>query len=466
LTISEEFDNCLKSPEAAIASSGIGKRVVSAWSSYPGRIVQTNLLNVKIKPNKHLTGHVLAPPSKAQTHRALFCALLTRGLTKIINPLQCDDTKSTANAMTSLGAKIFDSAFEQSVLGLGKPQPSAGVLNCGESAVTMRFVIPILSLTGAECKVTGQKSLMRRPIEPLANALEQLGVQVTSENGMFTVHGGPPEGGEIMIRGDVSSQFISGLLLAGTLMKKGLIVNVTSSLESRNYVLLTIEALRRHGVEVHLVEDMTRLEVSEGQKFSPAVHKIGGDFSSASYILAAAAITGSPVAVHNLAQNLEPDSAFIDILARMGVRIDMERDKVNVEGGKLKAVSVNLKDCPDLGPTVAVLGCYAEGETEITGAARLRYKESNRLAAMRTELHSLGADVTETEDGLILKGPASLSGGSVYAHNDHRIAMALSVAALGARSNSIIRGAECVSKSYPNFFADLRSIGAEVEIIG
>ena len=423
-------------------------------------------MNVRIKPNKHLTGHVPAPPSKAQTHRALFCALLTRGLTKIINPLQCDDTKSTARAITSLGAKIFDSASEQSVLGLGKPQPPTGVLNCGESGVTLRFVIPILSLTGAECKVTGQESLMRRPMEPLANALKQLDVQVMSENGVFTVHGGPPEGGEIMIRGNVSSQFISGLLLAGTLMKKGLMVNITSSLESRNYVLLTIEALKRHGVEVQLDENMTRLEVFEGQTFSPGIHKVAGDFSSASYTLAAAAITGSPVAVHNLERSLEPDSAFLDILARMGVRMDVERDKVIVEGGKLKAASVNLKDCPDLGPIVAVLGCYAEGETEITGAARLRYKESDRLAAIRTELHSLGADVTETEDGLLLKGPAPLSGGSVYAHNDHRIAMALSVAALGARSNTVIRGAECVSKSYPNFFEDLRTIGVEVEIIG
>ncbi|MGA3295877.1 MAG: 3-phosphoshikimate 1-carboxyvinyltransferase [Candidatus Bathyarchaeia archaeon] len=421
---------------------------------------------MKIKPSRHLKGHITAPASKAQTHRALFTALLTSGITKIVNPLLCDDTKATANAITALGAKISVSTSEQSVLGFGGPQPPTAVLNCGESGVTMRFVIPILSLTGVECQVRGEESLMRRPIEPLANALKQLDVPITIQNGLLSVRGGPPEGGEITIRGDVSSQFISGLLLAGTLMKKGLVVNVTSTLESRNYVLLTIEALKRHGVNVRIVENMSRLEVPEGQRFLPAVHRILGDFSSASCILAAAAITRSPLVVHNLNRSLEPDSVFIDILSRMGARIKVEHDEVRVESGKLKAANINLKDCPDLGPIVAVLGCYAEGKTEITGAARLRYKESDRLGSMQAELYSLGADITETDDGLILKGPATLKGGSVCAHNDHRIAMALSVAALGAQREVVIRGAECVSKSYPNFFEDLRTIGVEVEIIG
>jgi len=176
-------------------------------------------------------------------------------------------------------------------------------------------------------------------------------------------------------------------------------------------------------------------------------------------------MTRSPLAVHNLNRSLEPDSVFIDILSRMGAKIKVEHDEVKVESGKLKAANINLKDCPDLGPVVAVLGCYAEGKTEITGAARLRYKESDRLGSMQSELHSLGADITETDDGLILKGPTTLKGGSVYAHNDHRIAMALSVAALGAQSEVVIRGAECVSKSYPNFFEDLRKIGVGVEVI-
>ena len=351
-------------------------------------------------------------------------------------------------------------------MGLGRPQVPRDIVNCGESGVTMRFVIPILSLTGAESYVKGRESLMHRPIEPLANALEQINVRVTIDKGIITVHGAPAEGGELTIRGDVSSQFISGLLLAGTLMRRGLTVNVSSSLESRNYVLLTIEALKRHGIHVRFDGNMSRLEIPHGQKFSPATHKVTGDFSAASYPLAAAAITKSPVMVQNLEKSLEPDSAIIDILTQMGATVKLQGDTVQVENARLKGTAVDLRNCPDLGPIVAVLGCYAEGETEITGAARLRYKESDRLSAMRTELNSLGAHVKETDEGLIMNGPTAFKGGQVYAHNDHRIAMALSVAALGSRGDVMIEGAECVSKSYPNYFEEMRTIGMEVKIIG
>jgi 3-phosphoshikimate 1-carboxyvinyltransferase len=422
-------------------------------------------LNVKIIPTNRVNGKISAPSSKAQTHRALFTALLSTGITRIINPLFCNDTKATANAITALGAEISMSSFEQSVLGHGRPQSPSEIVDCGESGVTLRFVIPIISLTGGKSRVKGEDTLMRRPIEPLATALKQLGVQIEVQDGLVEISGDPPRGGEVTIRGDVSSQFISGLLLAGTSMKKGLTLKITSPLESRNYVLLTIEALRRHGATVRHVEDMSQLEVPGGQRLSPAVHKITGDFSSASYALAAAAITGSTIVVRNLEKSLEPDSAFIDILSRMGIRTRATRDEVAVEGGRLKSAVVDVKDCPDLGPIIAVLGCYAEGKTMITGAARLRFKESDRLATVRTELQSLGASVTETESGLILEGPVALKGGIVHAHQDHRIAMALSVAALGAQGEVTIEGAECISKSYPNFFEDFRKIGLEAEMV-
>lgn len=423
-------------------------------------------MNVTIKPTHRLRGHIVAPASKAQTHRALFTALLTNGTTKILNPLVCDDTNATANAISALGAKISTSDSQQSVVGVGKPHAPGLVLNCGESGVTMRFVIPLLSLTGVQSEVRGEKSLMRRPIEPLADALKQLNIAVTNQDGSLIVSGAPPEGGEITIRGDVSSQFISGLLLAGTMMKNGLKLKITSQLESRNYVLMTIESLKMHGVHVQIFDNMARLEVPPGQTFQPAVHKILGDFSSASYFLAAAAITKSQLEIHNLNRSLEPDSAFLDILTKMGAKVRVMKDQVNVESGKLTAANINLKDCPDLGPIVAVLGCFADGKTEIAGAARLRYKESDRLASMRTELHTLGAEITETSDGLLVKGPARLKGGVVKSHNDHRVVMALSIAALGAQKKVVIEGAECVSKSYPSFFEDLRSIGIEAETSG
>ena len=417
-------------------------------------------------PTRVVAGQVTAPSSKAQTHRALFTALLAKGSTRIIHPLQCDDTEATERAIVALGARVSGSAI-RTVSSDATLKPPPGIIDCGESGVTMRFVIPLLSLVGTETVLKVEESLIRRPIEPLADALNQLNVSLRINGRVITVNGGPPEGGTVTVRGDVSSQFISGLLLAGTLMKKGIKLEVVSRLESRNYVLLTIETLQRHGVNVRVSRDFSLLEVPGGQKLVPATHEISGDYSSASYHLCAAAITRSRLTVNNLSQTLEPDSVIIDILSKMGARTIVNGNSVIVDGGKLKGVDVDIRECPDLGPIIAVLACYADGETRIIGARRLRFKESDRLASMRSELFSLGGNqlkVSETEDGLMLSGPIALKGGIAQAHNDHRIAMALSIAALGAKNETSIRGAECVKKSYPNFFEDLRSIG--VGIVG
>jgi 3-phosphoshikimate 1-carboxyvinyltransferase len=418
-------------------------------------------MNVRIMPTANVTGPVAAPPSKAQTHRAFFAALLPRGSTRVVNPLRCDDTDATKRSVKALGAKISGSTT-QVVSSHGTLKPPRGIINCGESGVTMRFVIPLLTLIGTDVELKAEASLMRRPIEPLAEALEQLHSSLVVKDRTIRVCGDSPEGGTVKLRGDISSQFISGLLLSGTLMKKGINLEVTSPLESRNYVLLTIEILRRHGVHVNVSQGFSGFKVLGGQKPLPTMHKISGDYSSAAFHLSAAAITRSPLTVNNLAQTLEPDSVIVDFLSRMGVKTTVDRNSVTVHGGKLMAADVDIRECPDLGPIIAVLGCYADGKTTIKGARRLRYKESDRLASMRTELDSLGADVLETDDGLTVEGPVMLKGGTVHTHNDHRIAMALSVAALGAEREIVIEGAECVNKSYPDFFGDLRSIGVEV----
>ena len=412
-------------------------------------------------PTRTVGGELRAPPSKAQTHRALFAALLTKGSTTITHPLECDDTKATERAITALGARISGSTVLTVSSGGTLNQPSR-IIDCGESGVTMRFVIPILSLLGDSTVLTANERLIRRPIEPLARALRQLKVSLSINERVVTVSGGPSEGGAVSVRGDVSSQFISGLLFAGVMMKRGLRLKIISPLESRNYVLLTIETLRSHGVEINASRDLSLFEIPGGQQLKPTTHEISGDYSSASYHLCAAAITRSSLTVRNLSQTLEPDSSIIDFLSRMGVRTTVSRDSIIVEGGRLNSTDADIRECPDLGPVLAVLACYADGGTRITGARRLRYKESDRLASMRSELVSLGGKVEETEDGLILTGPINLRGGVVQAHNDHRIAMALSIAALCAKDEVTIQGAECVKKSYPGFFEDLRSIGVRV----
>jgi len=276
------------------------------------------------------------------------------------------------------------------------------------------------------------------------------------------VHGQAPKGGSVHIRGDVSSQFISGLLLAGPLMRNGLELNLTSKLESRGYVSITIDAMKHHGIRIESNKELTLLRIPGGQVYNPATHTVPGDYSSAAFLIVAAAITNSKLLIRNLTKDSnEPDSIITQIVSRMDTETHYGKEGLFVNGEGLRAARIDITDCPDLGPAVAVLGCYADGVTEVVGAGRLRYKESDRLSAMATELKALGAQLAATQDQLTIKGPTSLKGGTVDSHGDHRVAMALSIAALHAETPVIIRNAECVSKSYPDFFNDLRSLGVK-----
>jgi 3-phosphoshikimate 1-carboxyvinyltransferase len=391
--------------------------------------------------------------------------LLSKGTTRIKNPLECDDTEATSNSISALGAKVAKTPEEWVVESPGTPSPPFHDINCGESGVTMRFTIPIASLTGSTATLTGKGSLLRRPIEPLTDAMNQLGVRLTTGRGFVKITGGPPEGGTVNIRGDVSSQFISGLLLSAPLMKNGLRLNVTTKLESRSYVSLTIQTMSQHRVTVNADKDMTLLEVTPGQSYLPTLHNVPGDYSSAAFLMAAALVTNSKLLISNLQpDSSEPDSSIVDFLRRMGATPSYQSDGLRIQPGELTGQDFDLTDCPDLGPIMAVLGCYATGKTTIRGAGRLRFKESDRLASISTELNALGADIKETETGLEMTGPSTLRGGTVRSHGDHRIAMALAVAALRADGNVTIQDAECVAKSYPRFFEDFASLG--VELIG
>lgn len=420
-------------------------------------------MNVSIRPTRSLSGEIRAPPSKARTHRALFAGLLSNGTTVIHDPLSCDDTKATANAVSSLGAKLEYGRESWNVESNGTPSPPRGSIECGESGVTLRFTIPISSLVGSGVRLKGSEGLMRRPLRPLTETMGQLGVGITVNGLEVTVEAGYAKGGRVQLPGNVSSQFISGLLLAGPLMEKGLEITVTSPLESRGYVSLTIEMLRRHGIDVQTNRDMSSFHIAPHQTYRPADHTIPGDYSSAAFLMSAAAITGSEILVTGLAQqDSDPDSEFLEILAQMGAKSEFSSGRLLVQGGVLNGARVNISNCPDLGPVIAVLGSRAEGETEITGAERLRYKESDRLAAIASELSRLGAEVKETGNGLLVSGPSRLHGGTVESHGDHRIAMALAIAALNASDSVTIRDAQCVNKSYPTFFDDIRSVGVEV----
>lgn len=419
-------------------------------------------MNVTVTPRGVISGEVTAPPSKAHTHRALFAGLLSNGITEIKNPLSCDDTERSAAAVLALGASLKRDPNAWVVISNGHPNSVTREIHCGESGVTLRFTIPIASLTGEEIIFKARKGLIRRPIEPLAQAMHQLGVRVAVLKEGIRIAHGPPLGGRVQIRGNVSSQFVSGLLLAAPMMREGLRLEMTSPLESRGYVQLTMEIMKHHGIEVTSNNELSLFEIRPRQEYCPAAESVPGDFSSASFMISAAAITNSKLLIRGLLpEESEPDSVVVSILSKMGIALRFVQEGLIVDGGHLNGAIINISDCPDLGPVLAVLGCYADGGTRITGANRLRYKESDRLNAIASELRILGARIDETKDGLVVHGPRSLQGGKVNSHGDHRIAMALSVAALGAKGEVVIEDAECVSKSYPAFFYDLRLIGVD-----
>ena len=429
------------------------------------------MTDVTVRKTEMLKGEICAPPSKAYTQRMLIAAALADGTSKISNPLFSDDTEATLRAITSLGAKVNTTKDCLIVKGAQPLKGAQSPIDCGESGATLRFMIPVAALASGPSTFLLGKSLEQRPMEPLLESLNQLGADVhfqrPSKQNSIVVPGGGIRGGRTTIRGDVSSQFISGLMLACPSATTETQIEVTPPLESRGYVEMTQNVLAEHGVEISISQNYDRLKIPPNQKYKPCNHIVPGDFSSSAFLLAAAAITPSEVNIQNLDfERVQGDKAILDILKRMGVQGKVCPQKVEIEGkgGLLKAVDVDAKNIPDLVPVCAVLACYAKGTSKIHDAHRLRYKESNRLLTLYLELKKMGAHISMEENSLTIEGPSPLHGAMIDPHNDHRIAMACTIAALGASGETRIQDAECVRKSYPNFFHDLRLLG--VNIVG
>jgi 3-phosphoshikimate 1-carboxyvinyltransferase len=306
-------------------------------------------------------------------------------------------------------------------------------------------------------------------MQPLLDALNQLEARCTSikDDGTppIVTFGGGIEGGETSLVGDISSQFISSLLLSTPKAKNETRIALTTQLESKPYITMTLDVLRKHGIKADYPSDYHRFLIPCEQEYHPTNHSIEGDYSSAAFILAAAALTKSSVKVTNLRKNtLQGDRIILDILKEMGVTVDADEDYVEVTGvqSDLTGFEIDLRDAPDLIPTCVVLACFANGETTINGVRRLRFKESDRVASLISELAKMGSKIIVDKDSFIIEGKANFQGAEICSHKDHRIAMSCAVAALRAKGKTTIRGIECVRKSYPNFAEDLRSLGGKV----
>jgi 3-phosphoshikimate 1-carboxyvinyltransferase len=427
------------------------------------------MTDVIVRKAERLKGEVWAPPSKAYTQRMLIAAALSHGTSKISGPLVSDDTEAALRAVKALGAKVTVAGDCWTIEGAQTLRGAKEPIDCGESGATLRFMIPVAALASEPSVFVFGKSLERRPIEPLLQSLKQLGAEAHSkrlgDKASIVVQGGGISGGKTAIRGDISSQFISGLMFACPMARTDTEIILVTSLESKGYVKMTQAVLAEHGVKVHVLEESKRLHIPSNQAYKPCSHRVPGDFSSAAFLLAAAAITRSDVSVKNLDYAaVQGDKAVLEVLKRMGVngKVCLDHVEITGEGGLLEAFDVDARDIPDLVPVCAVLACYAKGTSKIHDAYRLRYKESDRLLSLYLELKKMGAQIAIDKASLTVKGPCALNGAVIDPHNDHRIAMACAVAALGASGETRIQDAECVRKSYPRFFSDLRVLGADL----
>jgi len=400
-----------------------------------------------------LAGTISVPPSKSDTHRALILAGLSKGKSKIISPLVCRDTEATRSCLGAIGVKIRKRKSFWELEG-GNFFPPRQKLFCQESGTTLRLMTAVCSLIKGRCILTGTPSLMKRPIAPLLRALKDLGVRARKRKNLVIVEDNFL-GGKTKIRGDISSQFISALLLISPLARKEVEIELTSPLESSSYVLMTIDSQRAFGVNVNFSRDLKRFRIKR-QSYRPGEYRVEADWSSASFFLAGGAIAGR-VRVKNLNQrSFQPDRKIIDFLKRMGVKIVVKEKEVIVEKSALSAIQADVRGCPDLFPVVCVLSAVAKGTSEISGIERLKYKESNRLEEMEKNLKKMGIRTKKTRSRFFIEGGEPK--GAIIDSNDHRIVMAFAILGLIAKTKTVIKNPDCVSKSFPAFFEELRKL--------
>ncbi|GIM75155.1 3-phosphoshikimate 1-carboxyvinyltransferase [Winogradskya consettensis] len=404
-----------------------------------------------------LDATVRPPGSKSITNRALICAALAPGTSTLTGALFADDTQAMMGAVTALGARI-DQDPDNRTLTVAGIDPStattAGLIDARQSGTTSRFILPAAALLNTRTVVDGTPQLRARPFGPILDALREVGAQVEElgEPGYLPAAvRGPLHGGKVEVSGHISSQFLSGLLMAAPLMRDGLSVSLTSPLVSVPYVEMTRAVMIAFGAQV------TDLDVTAGA-YTPTAYAIEPDASAASYFLGAAAVAGGRVTVSGLGTNsLQGDVAFADVLAQMGATVTRTPNSMTVtSSGRLHGVDVDMADISDTAQTLAAVAVYADSPTRVRGIGFIRGKETNRVAAVVTELRRAGIDATEDEDGFtIIPGLPRPTRFATY--EDHRMAMSLSL--LGLRSPGIeIEDPTCVAKTYPNYFTDLAAL--------
>lgn len=412
--------------------------------------------------SSNIKGTVTAPASKSMMLRAIAAALLAEGTTIILNPTYCNDSLAALRVIEALGAKATRGKNEVIVRGGMNPVDPAVALNCGESGLGIRMFSPIAALWPGELTLTGEGSLLSRPVAMMEEPLKELGVRATTADGCPPLKvKGPLLGGEAEVDGSVGSQFLTGLLMALPKAPKDSRLTVTS-LKSTPYIDMTLALLQAFGVQVrHTNYEMFFINGPQTYACQNGEYRVEGDWSGVSFLLTAGAVAGSVTVTGLDTASPQADRKIIEALSSAGALVEMTADTVTVRKNNLNCFHFDAVHCPDLFPPLAVLACNCRGTSVITGVERLVHKESNRAVALEKEFSALGAVIRIDGNRMEIKG-ATLKGGVIDSHNDHRIAMAAAVAALNAQGAVTIQGDECVAKSYPGFFEDLKKIGGNV----
>lgn len=417
--------------------------------------------SIRITPHP-LCGEITPPVSKSDAHRAIICATLAVGESHIGPLTMSDDIKATVSCLKNMGAEIYE---EGDILRIrGGVFNKRATFDCGESGSTLRFLLPIVAALGIEAKFTGRGRLPQRPIDTMLELLNEHGVQSDSRTLPLTIHG-RLSAGEYRMPGDISSQYVTGLLLALPLLRGTSRIILTSPLQSSGYVDMTIKTMRKFGINIKTTYDGYIVNgLTSGGIYIPCDYRIEGDWSSAAFPIAAAAI-GGKMTVNGLSfDSIQGDRAAEDIFARFGADIRRDGDKLCVLAGDLHGISVDASEIPDMIPAIAAVAAFAKGDTLIHSAGRLRIKESDRLSAIANALTSAGIAVEEGPDSLLIHG-GQPKGCTIGGCNDHRIVMAFSVMAAYSEGETVITDMEAVAKSYPAFFEDFRKSGGIADVL-
>ena len=405
-----------------------------------------------------IKGTLKAPASKSMTQRAIAAALLADGQSIIHNPSYCDDSLAAMSIAVGLGARVEPQVNELKINGsavLKEPK-----LNCGESGLAIRMFSPIAALYSAEIKMVGANSLKKRPMFMIEEALNQLGVKCTSSGGFLplTIEG-PIVGGHCEIDGSISSQLLTGLLMALPLAAGNSEIRV-NNLKSKPYIDMTIQILKSFGISVEN-RDYSLFRIQGNQKYIPQSYTVEGDWSGGAFLLVAGAINGQLCVRGLRSDSMQSDKLIVNALENAGAHIISGENQIEITRSELKAYEFDATESPDLFPPLVALASYCEGISTIKGVSRLIYKESDRAKALQEEFSKMGIKIEINDDLMFVIG-GKPQGARVESHDDHRIAMAIAVASLGATGKVSIRDSQCIAKSYPGFFDDLRHVGAVV----